>query len=66
MDALEIVLAAAVIGGGWYAHVRLFPWKGCPRCGGRERIKSGYAHRDCRKCRSTGRVRRFGAPKDSS
>ena len=61
--ALEIALAAVVIG-GWYAHVRLYPWKTCPRCDGGQRIKGGArVHRDCGRCGSTGRVRRFGAPK---
>lgn len=62
MTALWIVLAVVVLGGGWYAHVRLYPWKDCPRCGGSERNKSGYAHRDCGRCGARGRVRRWGAP----
>lgn len=64
MPALEIVLAALVIVGGWYGHVRLFPWKTCPRCRGRGRIGSGGTHRDCGRCGTTGRVRRFGAGKE--
>lgn len=63
MAALEIMPAAAAVGGGWYAHVCLFPWKTCPRCHGSSRIRSGRAHRDCRRCGSEGRVRRFGAPR---
>lgn len=34
MTAVYLVLAAVVILGGWYVHVRLFPWRTCPRCGG--------------------------------
>jgi hypothetical protein len=61
-----IVLAAVVLGGGWYVHVRLFPWRNCPRCGGKRRNYSGYAHRDCGRCGSTGRVRRWGAPREEN
>ena len=64
MTAAWLALAAFVGGGGWYAHVRLFPWKTCPRCDGGRRIKGGgTVHRDCGRCGSTGRVRRLGAPK---
>jgi hypothetical protein len=61
VTALWIVLAVVVIGGGWYVHARLYPWKDCPRCGGTKRNVSGNAHRDCTRCGSTGRVRRLGA-----
>jgi len=65
MTAVEIVLAALVIGGGWYVHVRLFPWRTCPRCGGSKRNRGGHGtHRDCGRCGATGRVRRIGARKD--
>ena len=63
MTAVYLVLAAGLALGGWYVHVRLFPWRTCPRCGGRERLRSGHAHRDCGRCGSTGRVRRRGAGK---
>ena len=63
--AAEIVLVVLVIGAGWYVHVRLFPWRDCPRCGGRKRISGGRGtHRDCGRCGNTGRVRRIGAGKD--
>jgi hypothetical protein len=62
-DALLIALAAALGLGGWRAHVWLFPWKTCPRCGGSGRRRSGGAHADCGRCGAQGRVRRPGAPK---
>jgi DnaJ-class molecular chaperone len=65
MRVVEILLAVAVIVGGWQVHVRFFPWKPCPRCGGAKRIRSGSAHRDCGRCGSEGRVRRWGAGKES-
>lgn len=64
MTAVYLVLAAVVILGGWYVHVRLFPWRTCPRCGGRGRIGASGVHRDCARCRATGRVRRIGARKE--
>ena len=64
MTALVLVLAAAAAAGAWYAHVRRYPWKDCPRCSGKKRNYSLRAHRDCRRCGSTGRVRRIGAGKD--
>ena len=63
MTVLWILLAAVVIVGGWQVHVRLFPWKDCPRCDGGKRIQSGSAHRDCGRCGSEGRVLRLGAPR---
>jgi DnaJ-class molecular chaperone len=65
MPAAEILLGALVIVGAWYGHVRLYPWRTCPRCGGARRNKSGKAHRDCKRCGSTGRVRRFGAGEEN-
>jgi len=62
---LWLMLAAAVLGGGWYARLRLFPWKDCPRCGGSRRIQGGGGiHRDCKRCGATGRVRRAGAGRE--
>lgn len=63
MAVVEIVLGAVAAGGAWYAGVRLFPWKTCPRCGGAKRIEGFGGHRDCGRCGATGRVRRFGAAK---
>lgn len=60
---IAVLVALAVIA-VWYGHVRLFPWRDCPRCGGSKRNVSGYAHRDCGRCGSTGRVRRLGAPRE--
>jgi hypothetical protein len=57
------VLGAFALGGGWYLHVLIFPWKDCPRCGGSKRNGSGNAFRRCGRCDSTGEVRRWGAPK---
>lgn len=59
--ALVIALAAVAALSGWQIHVKVFPWKACPRCGGAKRNTSGSAHRDCGRCGSEGRVRRFGA-----
>lgn len=64
MGVLWVVLAAIVIGGGWHVHVRLYPWKDCPRCGGAKRNRSLNAHRDCARCGATGRVRRWGAGRE--
>lgn len=64
MEATALVLALAALGVAWYAYVRLYPWRTCPRCHGAERNKLGYAHRDCGRCNSTGRVRRLGAGKE--
>lgn len=55
------VLAVAACLLAWYAGVRLYPWRDCPRCGGGRRIRSGVAHRDCGRCGASGRVRRLGA-----
>ena len=60
---LIVITAVAV----WWADVRIFhPWKDCPRCGGEKRLKGTVprTHGDCKRCGSTGRVRRFGAGKD--
>lgn len=62
MTVLYIVLAVAGFAGAKYLHARFFPWKDCPRCGGKRRNYSMSAHRDCGRCGSTGRVRRWGAP----
>jgi DnaJ-class molecular chaperone len=62
VDVLWLLLAALVAGGGWLVYVRLYPWRDCPRCHGARRNRFGYAHRDCKRCGSTGRVRRLGAP----
>ena len=60
------VLALALLGlGGWRVSLLLYPWKDCPACGGARRIGDGAGnHRDCGKCGTTGRVRRFGAPRE--
>jgi DnaJ-class molecular chaperone len=60
--ALWTALAAVFGFAGWQVHVHYYPWKRCPRCGGAKRVKSGRAHRDCGRCGSEGRVRRWGAP----
>lgn len=64
MTPVELLLGAVAVVGGWLVHVRLFPWRKCPRCGGRQRNYSAGAHRDCGRCGATGRVRRLGAPKE--
>lgn len=65
MTGAVLVLAVLIGGACWYFHVRLFPWRACPRCNGGKRISSGEAHRDCGRCGTAGRVRRFGAGKES-
>jgi DnaJ-class molecular chaperone len=57
---MAVWVALGVVAVGWYVHVRLFPWRDCPRCGGSKRNRSGRAHRDCGRCGSEGRVRRWG------
>lgn len=59
-----LIVVVLVVTAAWYAHVRLYPWRPCPRCGGSRRNVSGYAHRDCGRCDSTGRVRRIGAGRE--
>lgn len=61
MDVLLVLLAVGVFLGGRYAFVRAFPWKTCRWCGGRGRIYGPGGHRDCKRCGTTGRVRRWGA-----
>lgn len=59
-----IVITAAVV---WYADVRLFhPWRTCPSCGGAKRHRGMVprTHGDCRRCGSTGRIRRLGAGRE--
>jgi hypothetical protein len=66
MGVLWLLLGAVGGGGIWYAHVRLYPWRNCPRCSGGKRNYSISAHRDCRRCKATGRVRRWGAPSEEN
>jgi hypothetical protein len=61
--ALAVLALVALGGAGWYVHVRLYPLKPCPRCGGARKNKSWYAHQHCGRCGQTGEVRRFGAPR---
>jgi ribosomal protein S27AE len=63
--ALAALLILALIAAGSYIHILLYPWKECPRCDGGRRISSLAAHRDCGRCGATGRVRRWGARKES-
>ena len=63
---LAVLLIFIVAVGAWWVDVRIFhPWKTCPRCGGDRRLKGAIprTHGDCKRCGSTGRVRRFGARK---
>jgi hypothetical protein len=63
-QVLAVLLLAAIIGGCCYAGVRLFPWKTCPACNGDRRIYGAGGHKDCGRCGATGRVRRWGAPRE--
>lgn len=64
MIVVEFLLGAAALAGARQVHVWVFPWRTRPRCRGKSRINSGSAHRDCGRCGSDGRVRRFGAPRE--
>jgi hypothetical protein len=64
--ATDALLILALVFAAWLACVRFFPLKTCPRCGGGRRIPGGGGHRDCGRCGSTGRVRRFGAGREKS
>lgn len=68
MTVLWLVLAALVIGGGWYVDVRWHPWKPCPSCHGRTRNAgsrpSAYGKHHCRRCGGKGEVRRIGARRE--
>lgn len=59
-----LVLGAAGLAGFKLVHAHYWPWKNCPRCGGKKRNYSLSAHRDCARCNATGRVRRWGAPEE--
>jgi len=59
----EILLGVLLAAGARQVHVYYFPWRDCPACDGGRRIRSGNAHRDCKRCGATGRVRRWGAGK---
>jgi DnaJ-class molecular chaperone len=61
MDYVWLLAVTAIAAGARYVHVRLYPWRTCPKCGGSRRNTSGSAHRDCGRCGSAGRIRRFGA-----
>jgi len=63
MIVVELLLGAAALAGARQVHVWIFPWRMCPRCHGAGRNKNGSVHRDCGRCGSDGRVRRFGAPR---
>lgn len=68
-QALGVIVIVLLALGLWQLHVHFFPWKSCPACRGKGRRYSdgawrygGSAHADCKRCGSTGRVRRWGAP----
>lgn len=63
MTVACILLAVVVAVTARQVHVALFPFRDCPRCSSRKRNYSGSAHRDCKRCGATGRVRRWGAGK---
>jgi DnaJ-class molecular chaperone len=64
MVVVEFLLGAAALVAARQVHVWIFPWKDCPRCGGSKRNNSGDAFRRCRRCNSTGEVRRWGAGRE--
>lgn len=60
----ELLVIVAVLAVLTWASVRLFPWRACPSCT-KGRVYDGAGHhRDCSRCGSTGRVRRWGAGKE--
>lgn len=65
MSDLIAILVVAGVGAAWYIDVRWHPWKPCPWCGGSRRNAGSReaAWGDCAKCGTTGKVRRFGAPR---
>ena len=65
--AVLVILAIVAVGGvWWYVDVQRKPWKTCRACDGNKRIKGVIprTHADCKRCGSTGRVRRWGAPRE--
>lgn len=60
--ALALGLLASPFAAYYLIRVALFPWKTCTACDGKGRIYGGNGiHRDCKRCKTKGRVRRFGA-----
>lgn len=66
MVVVEPLLGGVAIVAARQVHVRIFPWRPCPRCRGSRKNKSGEAFRRCGRCDSTGEVRRWGAGRGDS
>lgn len=66
MNPAEAVTILAIVASlAWWASLWLWPWKRCPRCGGRRKLTGpdGDVFRRCGRCGGTGEVRRWGAGK---
>lgn len=57
------LLIAGALVAWWLIDVRLHPWRKCPSCGGDRKNAGSDGERwgDCRRCGTSGNVRRFGA-----
>ena len=58
-----LALAAAGLSAAWVISRLFWPYKPCRKCAatGRNRGSNARRHGDCRRCKGTRRVRRFGA-----
>lgn len=58
-----LLLAALALFIAWAVSRLLWPYKPCPRCDGtgRNAGSNEKRHGDCKRCKGTSRVRRFGA-----
>ena len=60
---LEVLVLAAVIAGGYWGSLRLWPWRPCRRCdgGGRNAGSNRRRFGTCPACGGSGRKLRLGA-----
>ncbi len=58
-----VLLAALALLAAWIVSRLFWPYKPCPRCDGtgRNAGSNKRRHGDCKRCKHTGRIRRFGA-----
>ena len=64
LGAGGLALAAAGLSAAWLVSRLFWPYKPCPRCitnPGRNPGSNSRRHGDCKRCKGTRRVRRFGA-----
>ena len=58
-----LVAVAVVLVIGYLISIRVHPFTNCGRCNGGSRHKGAiysYAYRPCRRCKGSGRKKRFG------